>query len=110
GVVLAKGPTTCYIHVTDRYVSSVGMYIRTGQSHSQADLPMSKQTTSSGLPTPRPRATDRIRQTARELFYRRGIRAVGVDASVTQAGAAQPRLFRNTSPKDQPAPPHLPDT
>jgi len=35
-------------------------------------------------------AADRIRKTAREMFYRDGIRAVGVDAIVNQAGVTKP--------------------
>ena len=33
------------------------------------------------------RAADKIRETARELFYREGIRAVGVDEIVAKAHA-----------------------
>ncbi|HTO81058.1 MAG TPA: TetR/AcrR family transcriptional regulator [Methylomirabilota bacterium] len=70
---------------------------------------MPKQTTSSEIPTARPRATDRIRQTARELFYRRGIRAVGVDEIVTQAGVTKPSLYRSFSSKDELAAAYLRD-
>ena len=40
------------------------------------------------------RAADRIRETARDLFYRQGIRAVGVDQIVTEAGVTKPSLYR----------------
>ena len=64
------------------------------------------------LPAPgeRPsRAVDRIRQTARELFYREGIRAVGVDEIVTRAGATKPSLYRSFSSKDALAAAYLSD-
>ena len=35
---------------------------------------------------PLPRAADRIRSSAQDLFYHQGIRAVGVDAIVAEAG------------------------
>ena len=60
-----------------------------------------KPTKPTDLPTSRPRATDRIRQTARELFYRRGIRAVGVEEIVTQAGVTKPSLYRSFPSKDE---------
>lgn len=55
------------------------------------------------------RAVDRIRQTARELFYREGIRAVGVDEIVTRAGATKPSLYRSFSSKDALAAAYLRD-
>lgn len=48
-----------------------------------------------------PRAADRIRATARELFYRQGIRAVGIDEIVTRAGVTKPSLYRSFSSKDE---------
>jgi len=57
----------------------------------------------------RPRAADRIRQTARELFYRQGIRAVGVDEIVTRAGVTKPSLYRGFSSKDELAAAYLRD-
>jgi AcrR family transcriptional regulator len=57
----------------------------------------------------RPRAIDRIRQTARELFYRQGIRAVGVDEIVTRAGVTKPSLYRGFSSKDELAAAYLRD-
>jgi AcrR family transcriptional regulator len=61
-------------------------------------------------PTPaRPGAIDRIRQTARELFYRQGIRAVGVDEIVTRAGATKPSLYRGFASKDELAAAYLRD-
>lgn len=46
------------------------------------------------------RASDRILRTARELFYREGIRAVGVDEIVTKAGVTKPSLYRSYASKD----------
>lgn len=47
------------------------------------------------------RAADKIRQTARELFYRDGIRAVGVDEIVARAGVTKPSLYRSYRSKDE---------
>ncbi|HVM83957.1 MAG TPA: TetR/AcrR family transcriptional regulator [Candidatus Binatia bacterium] len=54
-------------------------------------------------------AVDRIRKTARELFYREGIRAVGVDEIVTRAGVTKPSLYRSFSSKDELAAAYLRD-
>ncbi|MDQ8033221.1 MAG: TetR/AcrR family transcriptional regulator [Bordetella sp.] len=56
-----------------------------------------------------PKAADRIRETARRMFYRDGIRAVGVDAIVTQAGVTKPSLYRAFSSKDELAASYLRD-
>lgn len=50
---------------------------------------------------PTPRAAERIFDTARELFYREGIRAVGVDEIVTKAGVTKPSLYRSYKSKDE---------
>lgn len=47
------------------------------------------------------RAADRIFDSARELFYREGTRAVGVDEIVSRAGATKPTLYRSFESKDQ---------
>ena len=47
------------------------------------------------------KAVDRIRRSARELFYREGIRAVGVEEIVTQAGVTKPSLYRSFPSKDE---------
>ncbi|MBO9709096.1 MAG: TetR/AcrR family transcriptional regulator [Caulobacter sp.] len=49
---------------------------------------------------PGPRAAERIFETARDLFYREGIRAVGVDEIVTRAGVTKPSLYRSYKSKD----------
>jgi len=49
---------------------------------------------------PTARAAERIFETARELFYREGIRAVGVDEIVTKAGVTKPSLYRSFKSKD----------
>ena len=46
------------------------------------------------------RAAEKVSETARELFYKRGIRAVGVDEIVTQAGVTKPSLYRSYQSKD----------
>jgi len=47
------------------------------------------------------RAAERIRETATELFYRQGIRAVGVDEIVARAGVTKPSLYRSFPSKDE---------
>jgi len=49
---------------------------------------------------PRKTAATRIFETALELFYQRGIRAVGVDEIVCQAGVTKPSLYRSFESKD----------
>ncbi|MGB3386542.1 MAG: helix-turn-helix domain-containing protein [Pseudaminobacter sp.] len=48
-----------------------------------------------------PRAAERILEVARNLFYRRGIRAIGVDEIVRRAGVTKPSLYRSFSSKDE---------
>jgi AcrR family transcriptional regulator len=54
-------------------------------------------------------AGERIRETAKQLFYREGIRAVGVDEIVRRAGATKPSLYRSFTSKDQLAAAYLRD-
>jgi AcrR family transcriptional regulator len=49
---------------------------------------------------PRKTAAAKIFETARELFYRRGVRAVGVDEIVCEAGVTKPSLYRAFKSKD----------
>jgi AcrR family transcriptional regulator len=49
---------------------------------------------------PRKTAGERIRDAARDLFYRQGIRAVGVDELVAHAGVTKPSLYRAYASKD----------
>lgn len=67
---------------------------------------MARKSSSSAEPT---LAADRIRKTARELFYREGIRAVGVDEIVSRAGVTKPSLYRSFSSKDELAAAYLRD-
>jgi AcrR family transcriptional regulator len=66
-----------------------------------------------GAPKAKPRrgpvAADRIKKTARDLFYRQGIRAVGVDEIVAKAGVTKPSLYRSFSSKDELAAAYLRD-
>ena len=50
--------------------------------------------------SPRKGAAKRVFDTARDLFYKRGIRAVGVDEIVCQAGVTKPSLYRSFASKD----------
>ena len=46
-------------------------------------------------------ARDRIFETARELFYQHGIRAVGVETIASEADATKMTLYRNFPSKDE---------
>jgi AcrR family transcriptional regulator len=46
-------------------------------------------------------ASERIRATAAQLFYRQGIRAVGVDELVRRANATKPTLYRSFESKEE---------
>jgi AcrR family transcriptional regulator len=48
-----------------------------------------------------PDVRERILETASELFYRRGVRAVGVDLVVEEAGVAKTSLYRHFRTKDE---------
>ena len=52
------------------------------------------------MATKRPAARQRIFDTAAKLFYRRGIRAVGVDAIADRAKTTKMSLYRNFPSKD----------
>lgn len=56
--------------------------------------------TASGAAAP-PRAAERVLRSARELFYREGIRAIGVDEIVENAGVTKPSLYRAYASKDE---------
>ncbi|PWC33156.1 TetR/AcrR family transcriptional regulator [Azospirillum sp. TSO35-2] len=45
-------------------------------------------------------ARERILDTAAELFYREGIRAVGIDTIIARSGVAKMSLYRNFASKD----------
>ena len=51
-------------------------------------------------PAAGPKARDRIFAVARDLFYRRGIRAVGVESIVAAAGTTKMSLYRSFPSKD----------
>lgn len=59
--------------------------------------------------TSKPRAAERIRAAADEMFYREGIRAIGVDEIVTRAGVTKPSLYRSYASKDELAAAYLKD-
>jgi len=59
--------------------------------------------------SPAPRAIDRIRESAQELFYNEGIRAIGVDEIVNRAGVTKPSLYRSFASKDELAAAYLQD-
>jgi AcrR family transcriptional regulator len=49
---------------------------------------------------PKKKASERVSDTAKELCYKHGIRAVGVDEIVSQAGVTKPSLYRTYASKD----------
>ncbi|PBB88739.1 MULTISPECIES: TetR/AcrR family transcriptional regulator [unclassified Mesorhizobium] len=55
----------------------------------------------SEAPASTPKAADKILGVARDLFYREGIRAIGVDEIVKRAGVTKPSLYRSFPSKDQ---------
>lgn len=52
-------------------------------------------------PAGKPRVRDRIFETACDLFYRHGIRAVGIDAIVSAAGTNKMSFYRSFASKDE---------
>jgi AcrR family transcriptional regulator len=50
---------------------------------------------------PKPRVRDRIFETACDLFYRHGIRAVGVDTIASEAGTNKMSFYRSWPSKDE---------
>src|SRR4030081_474439 len=56
--------------------------------------------TIAALPRAESTATDRILETAYELFSRRGIRDVGIDEIIARAGVAKATLYRHFASKD----------
>jgi AcrR family transcriptional regulator len=50
---------------------------------------------------PKSRVRDRIMQTASDLFYSRGIRAVGVDTIASEAGTNKMSFYRSFASKDE---------
>ncbi|QNA86000.1 TetR/AcrR family transcriptional regulator [Sphingomonas sp. So64.6b] len=53
-----------------------------------------------GLPQGATDVRERVLETASALFYRRGVRAVGVDLVVEEAGVAKTSLYRHFRTKD----------
>lgn len=70
---------------------------------------MKRTAGSAQKPLSKPRAADRIRAVADEMFYREGIRAIGVDEIVTRAGVTKPSLYRSYASKDELAAAYLKD-
>jgi len=84
--------------------------ILTGNSHVNQGLHVTKIPRTNGRSSPpsprkrdanRPSARERIFDTASELFYRKGIRAVGVETIAAQADTTKMSLYRNFPSKDE---------
>lgn len=63
--------------------------------------PRSRAADAATCDKPRKSAANRVFETARDLFYRRGVRAVGVDEIVGTAGVTKPSLYRAFASKDE---------
>lgn len=59
-----------------------------------------EQAAKKGTGVKQPCARDRIFETARDLFYRKGIRGVGVESIAAAAGTTKMSLYRNFPSKD----------
>jgi AcrR family transcriptional regulator len=57
-------------------------------------------TANQGVPCAKPRVRDRIFETACELFYKHGIRDVGVDLIASEAGTNKMSFYRSFASKD----------
>ncbi len=64
----------------------------------KAQVPVGKGVISAA---PKSRVRDRIMQTAADLFYCRGIRAVGVDTIASEAGTNKMSFYRSFASKDE---------
>ncbi|TGQ07550.1 MULTISPECIES: TetR/AcrR family transcriptional regulator [unclassified Mesorhizobium] len=64
-------------------------------------MPSDKKIETSLSDAPAPRAADKILDVAFDLFYREGIRAIGVDEIVRRAGVTKPSLYRTFPSKDE---------
>ncbi|UAJ09094.1 TetR/AcrR family transcriptional regulator [Glacieibacterium megasporae] len=63
-------------------------------------MSVQKAGSESVAPSTRRSAADRLCETATNLFYTRGIRAVGVDEIVHETGVTKPTLYRSYASKD----------
>jgi len=76
--------------------------ILTGNSHVKGASTMTKtKAVSSGKRAARGSARERVFRTAADLFYRKGIRAVGVETIAAEAGTTKMSLYRNFPSKDE---------
>lgn len=73
----------------------------TGKAAKDADKVMAAPPSHMAVRQSPPRAAERILEVARNLFYRQGIRAIGVDEIVRRAGVTKPSLYRSFSSKDE---------
>ena len=69
-------------------------------SLTRTNAPMSKPPTDEDISVDRKSARARILAAAAELFYREGVRAVGIDAVIAKAGVAKMSLYRAFPSKD----------
>ncbi|NHV31116.1 TetR/AcrR family transcriptional regulator [Burkholderia sp. D-99] len=73
-------------------------------NHESAEGPVSKTTTTTRRGAPKrgePSARERLVETAIELFYQHGIRAIGIDAVLERSGVSKSSLYRTFASKDE---------
>src|SRR5437763_2297014 len=90
--------TLCLWRVTDRSHICV---LLTGNTPVKANSMASVASALSSSANSQARPRDRILAAASDLFYRYGIRAVGVDAIAEAAGTNKMTLYRHFDSKDQ---------
>ncbi len=93
---------SCCVNVTDRSLS-LARYLPVGYIVKRR-IAVGEETDvvfcGEGPCGPKKKASEKLSDTAKELFYRRGIRAVGVDEIVSHAGVTKPSLYRSFASKD----------
>jgi AcrR family transcriptional regulator len=75
--------------------------VRTGLYHVKGNKEKDMNSGSRTAPADGNPTRNKVLVTARELFYREGIRAVGVDTIVARSGVAKTSLYRLFSSKDE---------
>jgi AcrR family transcriptional regulator len=70
------------------------------KAHKSAELKLAAKGKPGDNEAAKPRVRDRIFDTACELFYRQGIRSVGVDTIASEAGTNKMSFYRNFASKD----------
>jgi AcrR family transcriptional regulator len=70
-------------------------------TEAQQTAPSTKARRTAPSSEPRKAARERILDTAEELFYQEGIRAIGIDTVIERSGVAKMSLYRNFASKEE---------